>query len=225
MAVTTVDAVAPVQIKEMVYEKLRDALVDQEFAPGEPLREVALCARYGVSKTPIREALVRLDHDGLVEVIPYRGARARVYTVDDVREFFAAREVIESECVRLAAANPDGIVDRLEKNVQQTRAALATGDLKKAAARLDAFDDLIFGVLRNRLLAGVVEQLLLHLRRLGKMGAGQRRFEDSVAQHEAIVDAIRAGDAARAQQALREHIASVLEAQIGALERAEVVGA
>jgi len=225
MAVTTVDAVAPVQIKEMVYEKLRDALVDHEFAPGEPLREVALCARYGVSKTPIREALVRLDHDGLVEVIPYRGARARVYTVADVREFFAAREMIESECVRLATERPDGVAERLAKNVQQTRTALEAGDLKRAASRLDAFDDIMFGVLHNRLLEGVVEQLLLHLRRLGKMGAGQRRFEDSVAQHEAIVEAIQVGDAAGAQRALRSHIESVLDAQIASLAGVEALGA
>jgi len=212
-----VDAVAPVQVKEIVYQKLRDALVDHQFAPGEALREVALCARFEVSKTPIREALVRLDHDGLVEIIPYRGARARVYTADDVREFFQVREMVECECVRLAVERP-ATVDQLAANVAQTRAALEADDLKKASARLDAFDDLLFGVLRNRLLTELIERLTLHLRRLGKMGAGARRFEDSLVEHELILAALQAGDAAGAQAALRAHLASVLEAEIAGLE-------
>jgi len=215
-----VDAIAPVQVKEIVYQKLRDALVDHQFAPGEPLREVALCARFEVSKTPIREALVRLERDGLVEILPYRGARARVYTADDVREFFQAREMVECECVRVAAGDPGGILDRLATNVAQTRAALESGDLKKASARLDAFDDLLFGVLRNRLLSELIERLTLHLRRLGKMGAGRGRFEDSLLQHETILAALQRGDAEAAQNAMRAHLASVLDAEIAGLEAA-----
>lgn len=212
-----VDAVEPVQVKEIVYQKLRDALVDHQFAPGEPLREVALCARFEVSKTPIREALLRLDHDGLVEIIPYRGARARVYTADDIREFFQVREMIECECVRVGTDRP-AVLAQLAANVAQTRDALVAGDLKKASARLDAFDDLLFGVLHNRLLTEVIERLTLHLRRLGKMGASPRRFEDSLAEHERIIDAMQRGDAAGAQDALRAHLASVLDAEIAGLE-------
>jgi len=212
-----IDAVAPVQVKEIVYQKLRDALVEHQFAPGEALREVALCARFEVSKTPIREALVRLDHDGLVEIIPYRGARARVYTADDVREFFQVREMVECECVRLAVDRP-AVIEHLATNVEQTRAALGAGDLKKASARLDAFDELLFGVLRNKLMTEVIDRLSLHLRRLGKMGAGARRFEDSLAEHERIVGALQRGDASGAQDALRAHLASVLEAEIAGLE-------
>jgi DNA-binding GntR family transcriptional regulator len=214
---SSADAVAPAQVKEVVYRKLRDALIDHQFAPGEPLREVALCARYEVSKTPIREALLRLDHDGLVEIAPYRGARARVYTADDVQEFFQVREMLECECVRLAVDRPE-VVGRLRKNVQQTRAALTAGDLTRTAARLDAFDEILFGVLRNRLLEELIERLSLHLRRLGKMGAARRRFEESIVQHEAILVAIESGDAGRAQEAMRTHLSSVLAAQIAGLE-------
>lgn len=220
-----VDAVAPVQVKEIVYQKLRDALVDHQFAPGEALREVALCARFEVSKTPIREALVRLDHDGLVEIIPYRGARARVYTAADVRGFFQVREMIECESVRLAVANPDGVLEQLASNVAQTRAALEAGDLKKTSAKLDAFDDLLFGILHNRLLDELIERLKLHLRRLGKMGAGKGRFEDSLLQHEMILAALQQGDASAAQDALRAHLASVLEAEIAGLESVAAVSA
>lgn len=213
----TVDAVAPVQIKDLVYLRLRDALIEHEYAPGESMREVALSTRYGVSKTPIREALVRLEHDGLVEIAPYRGARARTYTIEDARELFEAREILESEGLRLAVGDADAVA-ALRANVAATRAALAAGELAEASARLDEFDDLILAQLNNRLLAGVVERLTLHLRRLGKLGAGKSRFEVSLDQHEQIVAALEQGDARRAKRVLKSHLDSVADAQARELQ-------
>ncbi|WNM24077.1 GntR family transcriptional regulator [Demequina capsici] len=217
---TTFDTVEPLQVKEIVYRKLRDALVEHEFPPGTSLREVTLSARYGVSKTPIREALVRLEHDGLVEVAPYRGARARVYSVADARELFAARGILERECVRLVAAAGDGHLSRLRANIDATREALESSDLAAAAVGLDEFDDIMFAALDNRMLGELIDRLSLHLRRLGKMGAGQRRFEESLAQHTAIVGALEAGRTDEAIAVLDSHLASVLEVQIAELSAA-----
>ncbi len=205
------------QIKELVYLRLRDALIEHEYAPGDSLREVALSARYGVSKTPIREALVRLEHDGLVEIAPYKGARARTYTPDDARELFEARELLESEGLRMTADDPDAIA-RLRANVEETRSALTAGMLSEVSARLDEFDDLLLAQLDNRLLAGVVEKLTLHLRRLGKLGAGRARFEESIQQHEQIVDALERGDEVSARRVLTAHLGSVAAAQARALQ-------
>ncbi|WP_159499054.1 GntR family transcriptional regulator [Microbacterium sp. 18062] len=212
----TEDAVAPVQVKDLVYRKLRDALIAHEFVPGESMREAALSMRLGVSKTPIREALVRLEHDGLVEIAPYRGARARVYSAADARELHEARELLQCECVRLAAGHAD-VLDRIETNLDATASALDAGDLDEAAALLDAFDDIFFDLLDNALLEGVIERLSLHLRRLGKLGAGQMRFADSLGQHRAILSALRAGDVPAAQEALRGHLREVCEVQVAAL--------
>lgn len=212
----TEDAVAPVQIKDLVYRRLRDALIAHEFAPGESMREAALSMRLGVSKTPIREALVRLERDGLVEIAPYRGARARVYSVADARELHEARELLECECVRLAAGRVD-VLDRIEANLDATASALDKGDVAEAAALLDAFDDIFFDLLDNALLEGVIERLSLHLRRLGKLGADQVRFTDSLGQHRAILSALRDGDVPAAQEALRGHLREVCEVQVAAL--------
>lgn len=210
------DAVAPVQVKDLVYRKLRDALIAGSFAPGESMRETVLAMRYQVSKTPIREALVRLEQDGLVEIAPYRGARARTYSVDDVRELYEARELLECACVRLVVERPDAL-SAIVTNVERTAAALDAGDLVAAAALLDAFDDLFFELLDNALLKGVIERLSLHLRRLGTLGAGQARFADSLAQHRAILAALQRGDEAGAQDVLRAHLREVREVQIAAL--------
>ncbi|MFB2583233.1 GntR family transcriptional regulator [Herbiconiux sp. P15] len=206
------DALEPVQVKDVVYLRIRDRIVDLTFAPGESLREVALSAMFGVSKTPIREALVRLERDGLVEIVPYRGARVRRYTEEDVRELFDARGILETECVRRAASTRDAaVIAALTANIEETALALEAHDEDRAAAGLDAFDDILFGMLHNKLLSDVFDRLSVHLKRIGKMGASVERFRDSLQFHREIVSAIEAGDPAGAAAVMREHIGSVRE--------------
>ncbi len=208
--VSTTESLEPVQVKDVVYRRLRDRIVDGVFAPGESLREVALSALFGVSKTPIREALVRLEREGLVEIAPYRGARVREYTPDAVRELFDARGVLETECVRRAASRRDPqVLEALEQNVALTERALDAGDIPTASAGLDAFDDILFGMLKNRLLSDVFDRLSIHLKRIGKRGASEERFRESLAFHRVITAAIAAGDPVAAAAAMREHIGSV----------------
>lgn len=205
------DQVAPQQLKDVVYERLRDALIDLTFQPGEPLREAALVERLGVSKTPIREALVRLERDGLVETAPYRGARARSYTADDLRELFEVRELIECECVRRAARHADpAVVDALGRNIAETEAALARNDLRRAASRLDEFDDILFALLDNQMLGEVRERLTAHLRRIGRFDTSVERFRISVSEHREVLDAIRTKRPSTADRLLRQHLQRLL---------------
>jgi len=207
--------VHPLQIKDLVYEKLRRAIIDQTFEAGEPLREAALTARFGVSKTPIREALVRLEQDGLVEIAPYRGARAKRYTRGDLHEIYEAREILEAECVRRAATAPDPeLVRRLRANVERTAAALAAGRHDEAADGLDEFDAILFSQLRNSLLDEIQQRLSAHLQRVNRVGRTEERSASSAEQHRLIAAAIADGDAARADTLLRDHLRSVLESQL-----------
>jgi DNA-binding GntR family transcriptional regulator len=210
--------VFPLQVKDVVYARLREALIDQTFLPGEPLREAALTERYGVSKTPIREALARLEREGLVEVAPYRGARARSYTSADVQEIYEVREILEAECVRRAVTSGDPVVlAALERTVEDSVMALGRGDLPAAARALDAFDAVLFDQLCNDLLNDIVERVQAHVQRVGRVGAGAERFRSSIDEHRAIVEAIRAGDASIAQQHLRTHLQSVMQDQLRAI--------
>jgi len=204
--------VAPLQVKDLVYERLREALIDLTFEPGQPLREAALVERLGVSKTPIREALVRLERDGLVEIAPYRGARARAYSLDDLHEFYEVRVIVESECVRRAAEQPDqgGIGEALDRNVTASEAALAAGDLEAVVATLSEFDELLLGQVRNAMIADLLKRLQAHLRRLGPAGSGQERLRSAIADHRGVADAIRAGDGPGAQDLHRIHLKNVL---------------
>ncbi|MBM9468692.1 GntR family transcriptional regulator [Nakamurella leprariae] len=219
MAGTDEKQLNPLQIKELVYARLRQAIIDQTFKAGEPLREAALGERFGVSKTPIREALVRLEQDGLVEIAPYRGARAKRYTQADLHEIYAAREILEAECVRRAAlADDPALVERLRANVARTEKAVAAGRLAAAADALDEFDEILFSQLHNSLLEEIRTRLSAHLQRVGQVGRSRVRFQSSADQHRRIVDAIAEGDAETADALLRAHLHHVLESQLPLLE-------
>ncbi|HST84322.1 MAG TPA: GntR family transcriptional regulator [Kineosporiaceae bacterium] len=211
--------VAPLQVKDLVYERLRESLIDLTFTPGEPLREAALVERFGVSKTPIREALVRLEREGLVEIAPYRGARARTYNQADVQEFYEVREILETECVRRASQGADsGIRDALARNVDSSASALESGDLRATAESLDEFGTLLLSQLQNRVITELLERLQAHLKRIGHVQQSEDYLGSVVEEHRAIVGAITAQDAGRAQDLLRRHLQHLLDDRIHAAD-------
>jgi DNA-binding GntR family transcriptional regulator len=213
-----IDIVQPQQLKDVAYRRLRDALVDLTIPPGAALRENDLAQRLGVSKTPIREALVRLERDGLVELTPYRGARARSYSAHDLREIFELRELIEGECVRRAAQRSSTLDQaRLAANVRESEEALRRGSMEEVARLLDEFDELLLGQLHNRFLADLIDRVGLHLRRIGRLAVSPRRFSASVEQHRAVCDAIAQRRPALADRLLKEHLRNVLDDQVRAL--------
>ena len=211
--------VAPLQVKDLVYERLRASLIDLTFAPGEPLREAALVERFGVSKTPIREALVRLEREGLVEIAPYRGARARTYNRADVREFYEVREILETECVRRVSQGADsGIRDALARNVDSSAAALEHGDLRAVEEQLDEFDSLLLSQLQNGMITDLLGRLQAHLKRIGQVQRSEEHLGSAIDQHRAILGAITARDAEGAQELLRHHLHHLLDDRLRATE-------
>src|SRR5919204_1525079 len=95
-------------LADTVYTDLRRAILDRELDPGEPLTEHELCRRFRVSRTPIREALAKLERDHLVRVVPKKGAFVRALSHDEIRELYEIREALEALAVRLAAPRLSG---------------------------------------------------------------------------------------------------------------------
>jgi DNA-binding GntR family transcriptional regulator len=167
------------KVTDWVYEELKSAIVDLRLAPGEPLREATLADRLGVSKTPIREALTRLEQEGLVETTSFKGAVVTRYSRQDLVEIYELRELLENAAVRAAAQS------------------MTEQDL----ARL--------------------ERIASESPRIGQLTAEiPGRIDASVDEHEKIVEAIAARDPALAEQCMREHIRSVRDDQLRALEDA-----
>jgi DNA-binding GntR family transcriptional regulator len=204
----------PPSQKRRVYRALRQDILTLALPPGRMLVETQLAARFRVSKTPVREALVLLEQDGLVEIIPRRGILVTAITVRDVREMFELRMALEGAAAQLAAARitPEEI-DRLEALVRRGREQLADGppvrptDRKVLHRLLDTNREFHLAIARasaNARLLRLVERTLDDMMRLIAIG-----YE--VGQHADILVALRTGDGEQARAIMVNHVRTTLE--------------
>jgi DNA-binding GntR family transcriptional regulator len=207
------------KVTDWVYEELKSAIVDLRLAPGDPLREATLADQLGVSKTPIREALTRLEQEGLVETTSFKGAVVTGYSRQDLLEIYELRELLENAAARTAAESmADADRDRLDRICRESRKLKKNHDAAGLAALISAFDDVLFEQVRNSRIRALIENLRAHLTRIGHLTAEiPGRIDASVDEHEKIVQAIAARDPELAERQMREHIRSVRDDQLRAL--------
>ena len=195
-----------------VFEHLRDQIMSLDLAPGTPLSRVTLAETYGVSQTPIRDALMKLAEEALVEIYPQHTTVVSRIDIAAARQAHFLRRSIELEIVHLLAQKPDALlIQRLQASIERQRVCLAAGEYPQFMAADHAFHrDMPVAAGANALwdmeqrYSGHVDRLRrLHLPEAGKAA---RIMDD----HQRVLDAIAAGDAARAQQALREHLSGTL---------------
>ena len=206
------------KVTDWVYEEVRRAIIDLRLQPGEPLREAVMADQLGVSKTPVREALARLEQEGLVETTSFKGAVVSGYSPEDLLEIYELRELLEGAAARAAsAAISDEMLERLEALVASSRELRDRGDLDELADLLSEFDAIVYEQVSNQRIRALIENMKAHLARIGRLTTGiPGRIEASVEEHARIVDAIRDRDADEAERLMRVHIRSVLNDQLAA---------
>jgi DNA-binding GntR family transcriptional regulator len=211
MAQQTREKILPSQLERRVYERLRDEIVSGLLRPGEQLVEARIAADLGVSKTPVREALIRLQRDGLVEIEPYRGAHVVEPSAEDVREILELRLLIESQIARdLAERQPVDILDALGASVAESRAAFEAGDSQRLLGAITEFSDVLAGSCDNSRMVKLLADLRSVLLLIGNTSLrAPGREARSIAEHERIIEALRAGDADAAAAATADHIHSI----------------
>jgi DNA-binding GntR family transcriptional regulator len=204
------------QLSQSVYESVRQDIIDLVLRPGTHLRETYLAQRYSVSKTPVREALLQLKKDGLVEILSYRGAIVTQYTHTDLVEIYQLRELIEGSCAREAAQSmPVNDVVELGRIVRVSQESLADGRIDLLPALFNDFDEIIYRQTRNGRIVELLTYLDGHLRRIGNLTVGiPGRLDKSVEQHTEIYDAIAMRDPDEAERIMRHHVRSVLADQV-----------
>jgi DNA-binding GntR family transcriptional regulator len=207
------------KVTDWVYEELKAAIVDLRLAPGDPLREATLAGQLGVSKTPIREALTRLEQEGLVETTSFKGAVVTGYSRQDLIEIYELRELLENVAARAAAESmSEADLARLSLISRESRKLKRSNDAAGLAALLSEFDDVVFDQVRNSRIRALLENLRAHLTRIGLLTAEiPGRIDASVDEHEKIVAAIVAHDPELAEQQMSQHIRSVRDDQLQAL--------
>lgn len=208
------------QLWQAVYEPVRRDIIELKLPPGVHLREAELAERFGVSKTPVREALSQLSKDGLVEILTYRGAVITGYTHTDLVEVYQLREILQGACAREAAQSMavDDIVE-LGRIVRDSSDSLADGRIESLPDLFESFDDLIYRQTRNQRILDLLTYLDAHLRRIGNLTVGiPGRLDKSVQQHSEIYDAIAIRDPDSAESTMRFHIRSVLADQVATFD-------
>lgn len=204
------------QLKDRVYEYLRRAIINGDFEVGSALREIDISTSLGVSKTPVREAFVRLQKDRFVELIPYRGAIVAGYSRRDLREVYEMRELVEGRCAaRAAASGNDELCEELQRNVRDSRAAIDSGQIEELIVLFENFDRLIYSHSDNKWINDIIHDLEGHQRRIGRLTVEiPGRIEHSLAEHEKICTAIVRQDPVAAEKHMRAHVISVMSDQL-----------
>jgi GntR family transcriptional regulator, rspAB operon transcriptional repressor len=199
-----------------VTDTLRQAIVDLSLKPGEVIDKSAICERLGVSRFPVSEALARLQTEGLVDILPQRGSTVSLVRISDVLEYMLIRKALEAEAVRVVTDNHSAeLAETLQRNMIYQRAAAEIGDREGFHERDLEFHDIILGDMSFTRVRAVIENTRANLDRARRLILTPRRLEVTMAEHQAIVDGILAGDAQRAARAMRSHIDSVMAELIG----------
>ena len=207
---------------EAVHSTLREAILQGAMPAGQPLGEIQLAELFGRSRTPIREAILKLESEGLAERFPRRGLMVAQITREEVLEVYAVREMLDGLSARLAALSilPTEL-DRLVWLNDQIREAVASGDRKVVIQRNIEFHEAICQAGRNSLLQEFV----------GRIHEWVRRFEDTtmsvpgrgleaIGEHEALIQAIRARDPEAAERLARDHMSRARQIRISMLQSA-----
>jgi DNA-binding GntR family transcriptional regulator len=198
-------------LAERVYQALRTAIISCRVPPGEPLQEARLVKQLGVSKTPVRESLVRLAESGLVTWTPYRGYAVSTVTSDDVREICELRAVLEGMAAREASLRlTDHELDELAELASLSSRQAVEGDTLEAAELGHAIHVAIYQNCGNHRLRASIERLNDEFDRLRTL-AGRPTDHMPEDEHAAVVSVLRSRDPDRAESALRAHVIHVFD--------------
>jgi DNA-binding GntR family transcriptional regulator len=195
--------------RPQVYAALRDAIVSTRFEPGRQLSENELAEWLGVSRTPVREALVRLSDERLVEIAPQLGTFVSRISVSAVADAQFVREALECAAVRLAAERATREDINALKAIVARQAQVA--DFDRWYVLDDELHAALFGLSGHSSAWRLAERAEAHLNRVRRLSLPQPRYmQEMVAEHRLVIRAIERGDAEAAEEALRHHLRMVL---------------
>jgi len=207
-------------MKPDIFETLQTQILEGRIQPGDRLKEAELAARFGISRTPVREALRRLETRGLLIHEPHRGMVVAQLEPSAVAELYAMREILDGAAATLAAQHAsDTEIAAMENQIKRDRMLL--GDPGRLAASNRAFHVAIYRSAHNRFLMKSSDALAEALALLGPTTLSLKgRGKKSVEEHAAIVKAIKARDGRAAGEAATRHIRAAFEARLMQLDEA-----
>lgn len=218
----------PQSLRSQAAEQIRDAIVDGTLAADSLHSEQSIALNMGISRTPIREALLQLAGEGLVEFLPQRGVRITSLEADRLEKIFVYRAALDSFCAELLArSRNDKALRELDEQLARQKRIIANEErLEWVRANAD-FHRVLVDSMENPMMSETMSSLANHTMRIGyQMLHDRKRMKQAFGEHTQIVDAIRAGDPERARQLALQHLhftSARLKQQMDAASEAQAI--
>lgn len=195
-------------LRELVFEAIREAIIDGTLRPGERLMEVVLAEELGVSRTPVREAIRKLELEKLVIMVPRKGAYVADVTKRDVAEVFEIRRALEGLAAQLASNRvTEEQLEKLERYLVKISDAIDKGDIEQTISIDVAFHDVLYQASGNQRLEDMISNLREHIQRYRSTSlAYPGRMKQALIEHRKVVEAIANRDADLAKKLAEQHI-------------------
>jgi DNA-binding GntR family transcriptional regulator len=195
-------------LREVVAETLREAIVNGVLKPGERLMEIQLAEELGVSRTPVREAIRKLELEGFVVMIPRRGTYVADLSIKDINEVFEIRTALDVLAAGLAVERiTEDELEQLERLLVEIAELIEQDDADKIVESDSQFHDILYRASRNDRLVGIINNLREQFTRFRSISIQYPgRMQKSVEEHRRLVEAIASRDTDLAQQLAREHM-------------------
>jgi DNA-binding GntR family transcriptional regulator len=195
-------------LRGRVFQKLRDDILSGKYKEHEELKEVAIGEELGVSRTPVREAFRQLELEGLIQIIPNKGAYVTSITAKDVKDIYMIRSLLEGLCARLATEKiTKEQMEELEENIYLAEFHAKKGHMDQMAELDNRFHEILYEACDSKMLEHALRdyhQYVLRVRQ--KTLSKHTRGLASNEEHRQIMEAIKAGDAAKAEQLANQHM-------------------
>lgn len=205
-------AIRRITAADAIYKQLHEAISGMALVPGTPLQEKVLTQRFGVSRTPVREALIRLAEDGLVDIFPQAGTFVSRVPVGSIPEAVVIRQALEDAAVARTAAiaSPEDLA-RIDAVLAEQRMLAGLGDLNRYHEADEAFHDTIALIAGYPSVSRLLRQVKVQINRARRLTLPvEGRMNQIVGEHEIIRDAIAGHDAMAARAAMKSHLSAVI---------------
>ena len=210
----TLNMNAYLPLRDVVFNTLREAILKGDLKPGERLMELQLASKLGVSRTPIREAIRRLEQEGLAVTTPRKGAEVAKMTLKDMEDVLEIRDALDELAVRIACQKiSDEQLKQLEDMKELFEKSTQTGNVKKIAEADVTFHDVIYEATGNPKLVTLLNNLREQVYRYRvEYIKDPKNYPTLIAEHEAILESLKNRDVKNAVEAMHVHVANQAEA-------------
>jgi len=193
-------------LREKILETIREAILKGNLKPGEKVAEPELAERFGISRTPIREAFRQLESEGYLTVIPRKGAVVAALSEQDVQEYYAIKSILEGYAAELAADKlSEKELEKLEAINERLKKLATEGDVKSFYRVHNEFHDLFLKASGNSKLVELIQQLGMKFNRLRMASLSvEGRMNISVAEHDKLLEAFRRHDGSTAENLVKK---------------------